>query len=159
MIAAVRRLETGVNEDRQVPLSQDAALVATLAGTALPFAHSAEDEAERWLRAMRLHGQVGTALQALGVGEASLMTGSEPVGEDPAGRPPLGPAVVDHVMALAGRFAKTRGAEVAGTVDLLFAVMDSYEMLFDRALYVRGTSREELLERLTHVGDRATNSF
>ena len=44
---------------RHIPLSQDAALVVALAGTAMPFAHSAEDEAERWLRALRLHGQVG----------------------------------------------------------------------------------------------------
>ena len=62
---------------RHTPLSQDAALVVAFAGTAMPFAHSAEDEAERWLRALRLHGQVGAALQALGVGEAPLMTGSD----------------------------------------------------------------------------------
>ncbi len=60
----------------QIPLSQDAALIVALAGTAMPFAHSAEDEAERWLRALRLHGHVGTTLQALGVGEAPLTTGS-----------------------------------------------------------------------------------
>ena len=48
-----------------------------LAGTAMPFAHSAEDEAERWLRALRLHGRVGATLQALGVGEAPLMTSTE----------------------------------------------------------------------------------
>ena len=47
-----------MTEGRQIPLSQDAALVVALAGTAIPFAHSAEDEAERWLRALRLHGQV-----------------------------------------------------------------------------------------------------
>ena len=63
---------------RHIPLSQDAALVVALAGTAMPFAHSAEDEAERWLRALRLHGQVGSALQALGVGESPLMTGRTP---------------------------------------------------------------------------------
>ena len=40
-----------------IPLSQDAALVVALAGTAMPFAHSAEDEAERWLRALRLHAR------------------------------------------------------------------------------------------------------
>jgi hypothetical protein len=62
---------------RHIPLTQDAALVVALDGTAMPFAHSAEDEAERWLRALRLHGQVGTALQALGVGEAPLMTGTD----------------------------------------------------------------------------------
>ena len=65
---------------KHIPLSQDAALVVALAGTAMPFAHSAEDEAERWLRALRLHGQVGVALQALGVGESPLMTGSASYG-------------------------------------------------------------------------------
>jgi maleate isomerase len=39
----------------------------------MPFAHSAEDEAERWLRALRLHGQVGAALQALGVQRMALV--------------------------------------------------------------------------------------
>ncbi|HVH18099.1 MAG TPA: hypothetical protein VNF72_07355, partial [Myxococcota bacterium] len=50
--------EAVLTDGRNIPLSQDAALVVALAGTAIPFAHSAEDEAERWLRAMRLHGQV-----------------------------------------------------------------------------------------------------
>jgi hypothetical protein len=59
-----------MSEPGHTPLSQDAALVVTLAGTAMAFAHSADDEAERWLRVMRLHGQVGDVLQALGVGEA-----------------------------------------------------------------------------------------
>ena len=35
-----------------------------------------------------------------------------------------------------------------GTRDLLLAVLDVYGELFERALYVRGTSREELVERL-----------
>ena len=42
-----------------IPLSKDAVLVAALAETALPDAYSPEDEAERWLRVLRLHGQVG----------------------------------------------------------------------------------------------------
>src|SRR5918992_4396168 len=58
------------------PVSQDAAIVLGLASTALPFATSVEDEAERWLRIMRLHGQVGVALQALGVPEGPLETGA-----------------------------------------------------------------------------------
>ena len=49
-----RRMEANVTQSRNKPLSQDAALVVALAGTAMPFAHSAEDEAERWLRALRL---------------------------------------------------------------------------------------------------------
>ena len=105
-----------MTDGRHIPLSQDAALVVALAGTAIPFAHSAEDEAERWLRAMRLHGQVGSMLQATERAE---------------------------------RFAISREAETVGTPDILFAVLDVYDKLFDRALYMRGTSREELVERLT----------
>jgi hypothetical protein len=139
--------------ERHTPLSQDAALVVALAGTAMPFAHSAEDEAERWLRAMRLHGQVGAALQALGVGEAPLMTGSDAEHGGP-GTPPMGPDVLDEVTRRAGGFAAAREAETVGTPDLLFAVFDLYGQLFDRVLYLRGTSREELTERLAAASTR-----
>jgi hypothetical protein len=138
---------------RHTPLSQDAALVVALAGTAMPFAHSAEDEAERWLRALRLHGQVGAALQALGVGESPLMTGSE-AEEDGPGTPPHGPEILDDVTGRAGRFAAARDAETVGTPDLLFAVLEVYGKLFDRVLYLRGTSRDELVERLSGAAER-----
>jgi hypothetical protein len=136
-----------VRQQKHIPLSQDAALVVALAGTAMPFAHSAEDEAERWLRALRLHGQVGAALQALGVGESPLMTGSAS-DEDGPGTPPLGVEVLEEVTGRAGDFAEARHAETIGTPDLLFAVLHVYGRLFDRVLYLRGTSREELAERL-----------
>ena len=55
-------------------LSQDAAIVLALADTAVPYACSIEDEAERWVRVLRVHGQVGRALQSLGVGEARSAT-------------------------------------------------------------------------------------
>jgi hypothetical protein len=135
----------------QIPLSQDAALVVALAGTAMPFAHSAEDEAERWLRALRLHGQVGAALQALGVGETPLMTSAADEADGP-GSPPLGAEVLDEVTRRAGELANARKAETVGTADLLFAVLDVYGKLFDRVLYLRGTSRDELAERLPHAG-------
>jgi hypothetical protein len=146
--------EAVLTDGRHIPLSQDAALVVALAGTAIPFAHSAEDEAERWLRAMRLHGQVGSILQALGVGEAPLMTGSEHEHSEGHGTPNLGPNVLDDVTERASQFAIARGAETVGTPDILFAVLDVYDKLFDRALYLRGTSREELVERLTSAAAR-----
>ncbi|MET0811372.1 MAG: hypothetical protein ABWY65_09715 [Thermoleophilaceae bacterium] len=136
---------------RHIPLSQDAALVVALAGTAMPFAHSAEDEAERWLRALRLHGHVGASLQALGVGESPLMTGSEAEVDGP-GTPPMGPDVLDDVTKRASDLAAAREAETVGTADILFAVLDVYGKLFDRVLYLRGTSREELAERLVGAG-------
>jgi hypothetical protein len=131
-----------------IPLSQDAALVIALAGTAIPFAHSAEDEAERWLRAMRLQGEVGKLLQALGVGEAPLMTGGEPGSHGET--PPLGEQGLERVTGVAEKLAAGRDADSVGTADLLLAVLEVYGQLFDRALYVRGTSREELVE---HLGD------
>jgi hypothetical protein len=138
-----------------IPLSQDAALVVTLAGTAMAFSHSAEDEAERWLRALRLHGQVGSALQALGVGEAPLMTGSEPNNHDEKPPNALGRDAVDEVTKRAVAMADSREADTVGTADVLFAVLDLYGRLFDRALYTRGTSREELLERLAVVTENS----
>jgi hypothetical protein len=131
-----------------IPLSQDAALVVALAGTAVPFSHSAEDEAERWLRALRLHGQVGTNLQALGVGESPLTTSPEHNHETAPGTPPFGRDVVDRVAGRAGELARARDADTVSTADLLFAVLDVYGQLFERALYLRGTSREELVERM-----------
>ena len=125
--------------------------MVALAGTAMPFAHSAADEAERWLRALRLHGQVGSVLQALGVGEAPLVTGAEqerPSGDGPA----RGPENLEEVTRRATAVAARREADTVGTPDLLFAVFEVYGELFDRALYMRGTGREELVERLAAAG-------
>ena len=134
-------------ENAHIPLSQNAALVVALAGTAIPFAHSAEDEAERWLRAMRLHGEVGKLMQALGVGESPLASDAGPkVGDTP----PFGEDVLERVSRCAGNHAGARGGDSVGTRDLLLGVIDVYGELFDRVLYVRGTSSDELIE---HLGD------
>jgi glutathione S-transferase len=130
----------------QLGLSQDAAIVLALAETAVPFAHSPEDEAERWVRVLRLHGWVGAALQSLGVGEAPLETTAQPVSL--LRRRPLGEDVVDTVTRQAHELARERAAGAVCTVDILFALFAVYGKTFDRALYVRGTSRDELIERL-----------
>lgn len=113
----------------------------------MPFSHSAEDQVERWLRVLRLHGKVGTALQALGVGEASLTTGCEPAPEG-SGRPLLGDEAVERVVRRATELGIERQAASICTVDVLFALFEIYGELLDRALYLRGSSREELIERL-----------
>jgi hypothetical protein len=134
-------------ETTGAPLSQDAALVIALVGTAIPFAHSAKDEAERWLRAMRLQGEVGSLMQALGVGEAPLMTGAPDALEHSSEHTdPLGEAGVERVAKTAERIAGEQGAESVGTQHLLLAVVEVYGGLFERALYVRGTSSAELIE-------------
>jgi hypothetical protein len=128
--------------------SQDAAIVLALADTAVPFAFSPEDEAERWVRVLRLHGWVGATLQSLGVGEAPLETPAQPASIRLLRKRPLGEDIVEIVSQRADEFARARGAPAVCTVDVLFALFAEYGKTFDRALYVRGTSREELIERL-----------
>jgi hypothetical protein len=130
------------------PVSQDAAIVLALASTAIPFASGVQDEAERWLRVMRLHGQVGAALQALGVPEGPLETPADkPVNQRQTHREE-GTDPVAQVHAKARDLARQRGAANTGTLEVLFAVLSVYEECFDRALYSRGTTREELLGHL-----------
>jgi hypothetical protein len=139
----------------RMKLSQDAAIVLGLAGTAMSFAYSREDEAERWLRVLRMHGRVGEVLQGLGVPEAPLMTYARPAPSPAAVSPDGGGDPVDAICRRAVRMANARAADRVGTLDILFAVLATYGAAFERALYVRGTSREELLERLVSTPDRA----
>lgn len=137
-----------------IPLSEDAALVTALAGTAMAFSQCAEDEAERWLRALRLHGQVGTALQALGVGEAPLVEpGASDACDEPSSSPPLGGPALDRTVREAERRALARHAGAVGTADLLLALLDVYGEPMDQALELRGATRAEVIERLAATGD------
>ena len=88
----------------------DAAIALGIASTAMRFARTPEAQVERWLRVLRLHGEAGLALQALGVGEGRLRS--------PVGSGALAKAttrgddrdVVGEVMAHARRIAADRGA-------------------------------------------------
>jgi hypothetical protein len=124
-------------------LAPDAAMVLGIASTAMPFARTREEEAERWLRLLRLHGEVGIALQALGVSEVPLPRESQQVEADPV-RPDAVVAVTEHTVRIAGE----RGVNGVGTTEVLLAVMEVYEADFDRVLDAHGTDREEVLERL-----------
>jgi len=131
-------------------LAPDAAMVLGIASTAMPFARTPEDQAERWLRVLRLHGEVGIALQALGVSEGSLQVQGEEA--DPArGAPADGvddrdvvAQVTEDAVDIAGR----RGATGVATTDVLMAVMHFYGADFDRVLRAHGTDRDEVIERL-----------
>ena len=90
---------------------------------------------------------MGEVLQALGVPEAPLMTHARP-GHSPAAAPPPGGDPVSAICRRAVRLADVRSADRVATLDILFAVLATYGPAFDRALYVRWTSRDELLERL-----------
>jgi hypothetical protein len=77
------------------------------------------------------------------------MTGTDHDHSEGHGTPNLGPDILDEVTERASQFATAREADTVGTPDILFSVLDVYGKLFDRALYLRGTSRDELVERLT----------
>jgi hypothetical protein len=114
-------------------------------------ARNEHDAAERWVRVLRLYGLVGTAMQALGVGEAPIDTAAaEPTQRHKPDKVPGAEEVTERSRDM----ALHRGAPAVGTIDVLFACFDLYGPALDRALYVRGTSREELLERIAYEVER-----
>jgi hypothetical protein len=157
-VASASPADTGPGaEAAETPLvtpgpTRDAAIVLALAGTTLPFATSLQDEAERWLRVLRLHGRVGAAIQALGVAEAPLETRAEP-NDPPAQSSRSRDEAIGMVASRASRLARTRGASKTSTLEVLFAVIEVYGRAFDRALYERGATREELLARVASTAD------
>lgn len=122
-----------------------------LAGTAIRFADSPQSEAEHWLRILRMHGEVGSAMQALGVGE-------KPLAPTDSGRATQrfrrgGGNIVELTRARAAEEAVRRGAGLVGTVDVLHAVGDIYGSYFEEVLYSRGPTLAELNERLASAPD------
>jgi hypothetical protein len=126
----------------------DAAIVLGMASTAMPFARSSEDEAERWLRILRMYGEAGVALQSLGVSEAPLEGGASSAQEPSLASASEHEDVVGKVSEGAVRVAADRGSHSVGAADVLVAVMGVYGEDFDRVLRVHGTDRDEVLERL-----------
>jgi hypothetical protein len=150
-------------------LAPDAAMVLGIAATAIPFARTPEDEAERWLRVLRLHGEVGSVLQSIGVSEDVISLHPENGRADPAAvsepasasagagagtRAGAGPDSGERrdVIALVGeyaaRIAATRGSAGVTTADVLVAVLQVYGPVFEQALRAHGTDADEVLERL-----------
>ena len=134
-----------------VPIfAPDAALVLGIAATAIPFARTPEDEAERWLRLLRLHGEVGAVLQGLGVSEASLNGDAQNERANPLAGAARGERgdVIALVSERAVRVAEEHGADGVGTRELLLAVLDVYGDVFEHTLRAHGTDSVEVLERL-----------
>src|SRR3954447_12506033 len=118
-------------------LAPDAAMVLGIAATAIPFARTPEDQAERWLRVLRLHGEVGSVLQALGVSEVPLTDDRDAAGKGMAGErvaaagDPEGRDVIALVSECAARIALEREELGIGTTDVLLAVMRVYGTVFE----------------------------
>ncbi|HEX5308673.1 MAG TPA: hypothetical protein VFW38_06280 [Solirubrobacteraceae bacterium] len=130
-------------------VAPDAAIALGIASTAMPFARTPEDEAERWLRVLRLHGEAGAALQALGVSEGRLGEPAHAAAVErasKAGEQRADP--VERVIDEAVRIAARRGCPGVATTDLLLAVMCVYGEDFDSVLQAHGTDRDELMQRL-----------
>lgn len=136
-------------------LSRDAAMVLGLAGTALPFARTREDEAERWLRVLRLHGDVARSLQSVGIGEAPVRRPHKPVSSPGLSGEPNGTDAVELVTERAGRIAGEHGAASVSTTHVLRAVMDVYGGDFDRVLRAYGSDRDAVLEILDRAAAAA----
>jgi hypothetical protein len=133
----------------QSMLAPDAEMVIGIAATAIPFARTPEEQAERWLRVLRLHGNVGSALQALGVSEMSLAAaGGRPEPEQPARAVREQRDVIALVTEQAVRIAARRGVSGVSTIDVLMAVMFVYGEDFERVLRAHGADPHEVLERL-----------
>jgi hypothetical protein len=128
-------------------LAPDAAMVLGIASTAMPFARTPEAAAERWLRVLRQHGEVGAALQALGVSEGPLREPTEG-GDREQGTRMEEQEAVALVTEQAVRIASERGAGGVGTTDVLMGVMRVYGADFDRVLQAHGTDRDEVIEQL-----------
>jgi hypothetical protein len=126
-------------------LSPDAVTVLGLAGTALLFAQSVDEEVERWLRPLRLYGQAGAALQSLGVSEGPLVA-SEQNHPEPSEDSPS--ETLHQIAAAASRVSLERGGKTVATLDILLAVMDHYGDAFDRALRCRCSDSAELMSLL-----------
>jgi hypothetical protein len=126
-------------------LSPDAVTVLGLAGTALPFAQSVDDEVERWLRPLRLYGQAGGALQSLGVSEGPLVA-SEQNQPGPSADSPS--ETLHRIATSASQIAAEHGDRTVSTFDILMAVMRHYGDAFDRALRCRCSDSAEVMRLL-----------
>jgi hypothetical protein len=124
-------------------------MVLGIASTAMPFARNPEEQAERWLRILRQHGEVGVALQALGVSDAPRESdgGEDTNDRDAEARSDAGHRgdTVAQVTECAVQIAGRRGAVNVSTVDVLMAVMYVYGDAFDRVLQTHGADRDTVL--------------
>jgi hypothetical protein len=126
-------------------LSSDAATVLGLAGTAVRFAMSVDDEVERWLRPLRLYGDSGAVLQEMGVSEARV----EGSVEVPTQQSSSSPEETLHIITMAAsELAADRGAPSVETLDILRAVMAHYGEAFARALESHAGDVTELSDRM-----------
>ena len=121
--------------------------------TAMPFAGSLDEEAERWLRLLRSYGRAALVLASLGISEQPVE--HEPDQIDLSKLQPSDPA--GQVAEQAVQQAAGRGASAADTLDVLAAVLSVYGEAFERTLHRHGCEAWQLhqlleLERVANAG-------
>lgn len=144
---ALEYVTSGDAEKRRAPtppLTADAALMVGIASTAMRFAQSEEDEAERWLRVLRRHGEAGAVLGSLGVSEAPVHARER----DPGPSRARATDPVTAVTERASQIAAQRHASRVATTHVLAAVMGVYGTAFDRVLAAHGGDHDELALRV-----------
>src|SRR3954449_7928367 len=99
--------------DPRLCFCDSARMTIGLAATALPFARSHAEQAERWLRILRVNGAVGSAMQGIGLPEQPLVAHAGPSDAEPCR-----PDAVALVVEAAARSARERDAEGVTTQDL-----------------------------------------
>ncbi len=137
-----RPAAAGPPPSHPLPLTRDAAVVLGIAATAMAFTDSTEEQVERWLHALVLHGQAGLALATLGFTE-------DPLHAAPAAGAQRRPRPDDHdavssVITRAHRIASGAGAAKTGTSHLLLAVLEHYGRDCDDVLGSHGVDDAEL---------------
>lgn len=137
------------------PLSEDAALVAALGATAMPFSNTAEAQAESWIRTLRLHGRVGSAMQALGVGEAPLRAEYDLEGNPRPATPAPEGEVAERVVARAHQLASAEDSDSTCTTHIFGALLEVYGDVMHRTLELHGASAAELQQRLDEFAEHA----
>jgi hypothetical protein len=149
MTAHATPAENESGSEAKLCFSSAARITAALAATAVPFATTHSEEAERWLRILRMNGAVGNAMQALGVREEPLGKSAGADADDSCQ-----PGTVDAVIAAAEAGRQGRRGNVITSEDLLVGVRDVYAAAFEQALATRGTTSSEVLE---FIARRAAN--
>ena len=125
-------------------LDGSSGLVLGLATTAMPFAGSADEEAERWLRLLRSYGSAALVLASLGISEHPLEREPERV-QVPSGE---SDDAAGQVAEQARREAARRGGQRVETTDLLAGVLSVYGRAFERVLHRHGCEAWQLRQLL-----------
>jgi anti-sigma B factor antagonist len=132
-------------------LTPDAAMAMGIAASAMPFARSSAEQAERWLRVLCRYGDAAGVLTSLGItDELPVAPGGHSDGPaPPSGRVDRDP--VSTVTRAAEVAARRRGASGIRPSDLLEAVIAVYGPEFEHVLRLHGVSSADVTERLREL--------